>query len=713
MRPSSASRWWSAARWRVLGAAACVIVLMGSEVAEIVHEYGEWKAHTVEAVANHLVVWDAAVDGFFASTIAGLRAVSIAAHVTQAEDLPSHAKEFNDWLDHLGRSGTVHATWLVMDGNGHILSSAGISPVSLQAPERAALLAAAQAAGPNGPPVYSITTQPAKTLNVGARLRRVDGAVVGLVVAQIPYARLDELVKRHGAEAGVALMLRDGNQGLVDHSSAPTLSAADLTRMALAAQRRDSASNELGLQLEVGDGMRYLLRGRERADWGLYTAVAMNTDQFLAQYREEWILRGLFLLALAGLLAFIAMQHRHQRRQLESSRTQANQLRKGSVQLLELLPEPTWLASADGTRARFNSAFATFFGLDADQGGAVPWQWDRVIDEPVQGAWRQLIKRVQRTGQTQWRRVSLQASGGRRRSVLVRVAALRDPLFGTGERVTVVILHLGRDELNPNEDAARARELLQMAEAEQWRLGQALHDELGQQLTGIAFLANVLDRKLRAADRSEADDAQWLTTLANETIEKARQLARGLVPVNSAEPGALASALGELCRRTSDLFNIVCGVQADPGFDPGGTERANHLYRIVQELITNAVRHGTARKVSINLIEAGTGGLQRMRVSSDGVRIGAGALGAGRGLGLAGIRTRVAYLGATISFNALEEGGLVVVVDLPPVAAQRFGDEPELIPPAAPPEPALADNVHRLPRKHDEKSGKATTTRER
>ena len=664
------------ARWRSLGAVACVTALVGSEVAEILHEYGEWKGYTVEAVANHLVVWDAAVDGFFAPTIAGLRAVSVAAQVTQAEDLARHVQEFDNWLDRLGRSGAVHATWLVMDGSGQILSSAGISPVTLQAPERVALLAAAQAAGPDGPPVYSLSHTPTKTLNVGARLRRVDGAVVGLVVAQIPYARLDELVARHGAEAGVALMLRDHAQGLVEHAHAPGLSAADLARMALASKRRAVSGSELGLQMEASEGQSYLVRGRERSDWGLHTVVAMNTQPFMQHYREEWMLRGLFLGALGGLLALIGLQHRHQRQQGEAARAQATRLRKGAVQWLELLPEPTWLASADGTRTRFNGAFASYFGLDADQGGAMPWQWDRVIEEPALGDWHQLVQRVQHTGVTQWRRVSMQTPGGRRRVALARVAALCDPLFGTDERVTMVMLQLGRDVADPGEDATRARELLQLAEAEQWRLGQALHDELGQQLTGIAFLANVLDRKLRAANRSEADDARWLTTLANETIEKARHLARGLVPVNCADPGALAAALGELGRRTGEVFDISCSVQADGGFDPGGAERANHLYRIAQELITNAVRHGAARQVSIDLFEAGTGGTQRMRVTSDGTPVHPGVLKAGRGLGLAGIRSRAAYLGATVTFDALEPGGLAVTVDLPPAAAQRFGDEP-------------------------------------
>lgn len=711
-QPRSAPRTWFPARWRLLGVIACAVALLGIEIAQILHEYGEWKSHTVEAVTNHLVVWEAAVDGFFAPTFAGLRAVSTAVQVLQADDLARHAQEFDNWLDRLGRSSALHATWLVMDGNGQVLSSAGISPVTLPPAERAALLAAAHEAGPGGPPVYSLSSTPAKTLNVGARLRRVDGAVVGLVVAQIPYARLDELAKRHGSEAGVALMLRDRGQSLVAYTTGPEWPAADMARMAQAAKRRDASGSELGLQWEAGPGQHYLVRGRERLDWGLQTVVAMNTHPFMRQYREEWLLRGLFLVALCGLLGLMALQHRHQRLQGEAARAQATRLRKSAVQWLELLPEPTWLASADGTRASFNGAFASFFGLNADHGGAMPWHWDRVIDEPARAAWSQLLLRVRLTGATQWRRVSLQTSEGRRRLVLARVSALRDPLFGTDERVTVVMLHVGRDALNPTEDATRARELLQLAEAEQWRLGQALHDELGQQLTGIAFLANVLERKLRAVNRSEADDARWLTTLANETIDKARQLARGLVPVNSADPGALAAALSELGRRSGEVFDLACTVQADPGFDPGGAERANHLYRIAQELITNAVRHGAARQVSIDLLEAGTGGMQRMRVTSDGVRIDARALEGGRGLGLAGIRSRVAYMRATLSFEVLEQGGLAVAVELPPATAAHFGDEPQLLRAATRDEPAPGDPARRRQPHADEQVGQTSNAKE-
>ena len=106
------------------------------------------------------------------------------------------------------------------------------------------------------------------------------------------------------------------------------------------------------------------------------------------------------------------------------------------------------------------------------------------------------------------------------------------------------------------------KDLIEAIEQEQLRIVQELHDGLGQHLTGIAFLAKVLERKLQDAGLRESDDAAWITRLVNEGVGQTRALARGLRPVGP-EENALYSALKELANDMTKVYGITCRVVAD------------------------------------------------------------------------------------------------------------------------------------------------------
>lgn len=142
-------------------------------------------------------------------------------------------------------------------------------------------------------------------------------------------------------------------------------------------------------------------------------------------------------------------------------------------------------------------------------------------------------------------------------------------------------------------------EILHISEREQQRIGQDLHDDLGQQLAGIWLLSDVLKSRLVKQASPEAENAIKITSLLKNALGLTRSLARGLHPV-SEQAGGLIAALEELAARTSGMFHINCRCKCPPAIEMDNTE-ATHLYRIAQEAVTNGVKHGQSKKIEIEL----------------------------------------------------------------------------------------------------------------
>ncbi|MHB1080109.1 MAG: PAS domain-containing sensor histidine kinase [Prosthecobacter sp.] len=143
------------------------------------------------------------------------------------------------------------------------------------------------------------------------------------------------------------------------------------------------------------------------------------------------------------------------------------------------------------------------------------------------------------------------------------------------------------------------KEILHISEHEKQRIGQDLHDDLGQQLAGIWLLSDLLKYSLIKQKSPEAESADKITSLLKDALALTRSLARGLHPV-AVQAGGLVAALDELTERTSHMFRINCRCKCPPAIDMDNTT-ATHLYRIAQEAVTNAVKHGQAKEIDIAL----------------------------------------------------------------------------------------------------------------
>lgn len=204
------------------------------------------------------------------------------------------------------------------------------------------------------------------------------------------------------------------------------------------------------------------------------------------------------------------------------------------------------------------------------------------------------------------------------------------------------------------------RKILEAAEREQKRIGQDLHDSLGQRLTGIGFLAKALEQKLAAGASAHAKDIVLIREKIVEAGEETRRLARGLYSAEL-EANRLVPALRQLledARLTSQVEGeLICPEE----FPVPERAAASQLYYIAQEAIHNAIRHGKAAKVWLK-IEATPAALI-LSVRDNGIGI-PDNLPQDRGLGLRIMNYRAELIGGHISVTPHPNGGTLVTCRL-------------------------------------------------
>lgn len=160
------------------------------------------------------------------------------------------------------------------------------------------------------------------------------------------------------------------------------------------------------------------------------------------------------------------------------------------------------------------------------------------------------------------------------------------------------------------------KEILRISEEERRNLGQDLHDGLGQMLTGIHLISKNLAQKLGANELTGYQEVQEISEMVKEADEYAKALARGLVHVDMKKEG-LNAALKQLAVQVEKLFNITCEVNMEADININNEMQGMHLYRIAQESISNAVKHGKANNIEIFLRK--NNGSLKLSVKDDGI----------------------------------------------------------------------------------------------
>jgi signal transduction histidine kinase len=253
------------------------------------------------------------------------------------------------------------------------------------------------------------------------------------------------------------------------------------------------------------------------------------------------------------------------------------------------------------------------------------------------------------------------------------------PIWNTGIRMSVfllvVVLFSTRNHLKNlvdqrteklrqeiQECSRLEKELLEIAESEQRRIGHDLHDSLGQHLTATALAGKVLAKKLANKSTVEPAMADRVVAMVEEAIELTRNLARTLHPIEL-EADGLVGALQNLAANLSKTFNVSCRLQHSGAVVLNDPRAGIHLYRIAQEAASNAIRHGRARNLVISLDS--TSKSIMLAVTDDGTGLPPDAR-IKKGMGLRIMDYRAGMIGATFDIQNLPSGGARAVCVLHP-----------------------------------------------
>jgi len=215
-----------------------------------------------------------------------------------------------------------------------------------------------------------------------------------------------------------------------------------------------------------------------------------------------------------------------------------------------------------------------------------------------------------------------------------------------------------------------SQSVIEAADLEQRRIGQDLHDGLGQDLTGIALMLKGLQGQLERPAGAIRGDIEEIIQLVNRAMQGTRALARGLTPV-ALEQAGLEQALRQLVARAqeSGTLQVRLSLRSELA-ERLQPKTAIQLYRIAQEAFNNALRHAGATLLQVSLRD--TGSSLRLRIADNGRGLPPDAAD-GEGLGLRTMKYRAALVGATLELSRRAQGGTAVTVTLPATSCGQGG----------------------------------------
>lgn len=205
------------------------------------------------------------------------------------------------------------------------------------------------------------------------------------------------------------------------------------------------------------------------------------------------------------------------------------------------------------------------------------------------------------------------------------------------------------------------KKIAEASEREQRRIGRELHDGVCQHLVGVAFAAGSLQSSLESRSLvTEAEAAGEIARLINDAISEARNLAHGLYPAGLEE--GIEIALHTLASTTHKRTGILCTARVADDSTVVDPVSAVHLYRIAQECVSNACRHGEAKSITISLEQQS--GQLKLVVADDGKGMDTSST-TNRGIGLNVMRHRASLMGGGLEIVSHAGQGTRIICNLP------------------------------------------------
>ena len=318
---------------------------------------------------------------------------------------------------------------------------------------------------------------------------------------------------------------------------------------------------------------------------------------------EAWA----FLRSAAGAL--------HARFALDDTRHALEESRARALAVFETTVDGVITIDTQGRIETFNAGAERIFGYAAEE--VVGRNVHVLMPEPYHSEHDGYMEAYRETGVRRIIGIGREVVGRRKSGTLfpMDLAVSEVALPGGGRIFTGLVRDI-------SERRVLEREVLRIAEAERRRIGQDLHDGLGQELTAVGLFLRNHAKVLEREGSGQAEEARRLVGLVDGADAHARGLARSLVPVELEQNG-LEAALARLAERASGLYGV--SVEAETtGSGPAEAsaltaDAASNLFWIAQEAVSNAAQHGHAARVAVRLVRGAD--RLRLRVEDDGVGI--------------------------------------------------------------------------------------------
>lgn len=285
--------------------------------------------------------------------------------------------------------------------------------------------------------------------------------------------------------------------------------------------------------------------------------------------------------------------------------------------------------------------------------------WDAgIMDATETARTQERLVRVLKGQENPPREAILKAKDGSLRYVELTSISTRTP-NDVADRIIVT----GTDH---SERRQLQQEILRIAEEEQAHIGHNLHDGVGQTMTGLASLAEMLEGELSGDQKLQA---MRIRELVQAGIQEVRQISHSMSPMAVKNRG-LGGALQLLADTLRINHRLNCKLEVDSEVQLNDTEKETHIYRIAQEAVNNAVRHGKPKNITLSL-QRFAGGVCVLKIQDDGIGFKKSKSDESRGIGVRVMDYRANFIGGTLELLSGRRGGASVICRFPIKSSTR------------------------------------------
>ena len=407
------------------------------------------------------------------------------------------------------------------------------------------------------------------------------------------------------------------------------------------------------------DAMNFVRQVRARANGRKFTIYAVITDKqvdhlytLLDADIDQYMIESLFdEQRLDVRLAFAEKMARNKEGQylieqkLRESEARARSILKTTVDAIITIDER-------GSVKTFNRAAEELFQYSSSD--VIGKNVHMLMPQPYRREHDGYMENYQKSGNAKIIGIGREVTGKRKDGTTFPMYLAVSEVNVNGNRLYTGIIR------DITEQRRLEQEVLRISEHERHRIGQDLHDGLGQMLTGITLINKNIAASLKEENHPLAGDVHEITDLVKEADEYARNLSRNLIPVELDSSG-LVTALERLTVNAERLFNIECTLHNVVNIHFDDPTSLTHMYRIVQEATSNAVKHGSASKVAISMEYDDTKLVVKIEDNGTGFTK---DWDKQKGLGVRIMKFRSRLIGANLEIENNSKGGATIIITL-------------------------------------------------